>query len=159
MSLLAGRRVVMGQAADGAAAVQTSSEPRVPEKAGKLLRATRLQAQTIVIDGRLDEEAWMQADSIHDLVQLEPENMAPMTERTVVRVLYDDRHIYVGIHAYDGDPERIATGLVRRDDPPPADQLWVGFDPRHDHLTGYLFATSPRGLQRDLLLFDDVNLD
>lgn len=139
--------------------VDSRSEPAVPEKAGKVLYARRLAAQVIVLDGRLDDEAWARADSITDLLQMEPENMAPVTERTVVRVLYDDRHIYVGIYAYDSDPHRIATGLVRRDDLPPSDQLQIGLDPRHDHITAYTFGTTPSGLQRDLSIFDDVNFN
>ncbi len=157
-SLLTDRGELAGQAADGAAPY-LSNEPVVPEKAGKVLRAGSPGGQAIVIDGQLDEAGWARADSIEDLAQLEPENMAPITERTVVRVLYDDRHVYVGIYAHDRDPERITTGLVRRDDFPPTDQLSVGFDPRHDHLTGYVFSTNPNGLQRDFFLFDDVNFD
>ena len=150
-ALLAAPCTVAAQG-DGAAV----REPPVAEKAGKVLHATWLDDEVVVVDGLLDEAAWAVADSIDDLVQNEPANMAAPTERTVVRVLYDERHVYVGIHAYDSDPSRIATGLVRRDDLPPSDQLQIGFDPRHDHITGYIFGTNPAGLQRDISLTDDV---
>lgn len=154
VALLAGPASLAAQGDPGG-----SREPPVPEKAGKVLHAAPLGAEPLVVDGRLDEAAWASADSIDDFVQFEPVNLAPPTERTVVRVLYDDRHVYVGIHAYDGNPASIATGLVRRDDPPPSDQLQFGFDPRHDHISGYIFATNPAGLQRDFALSDDVTFN
>lgn len=136
-----------------------ADEPDVPEKRGKLLRALRLRGERPVLDGRLDDPAWAAADSIDDLVQWEPENMAPMSERTVLRVAHDDRHLYVAVRLHDREPSLITDGLGRRDDLPPSDVLFVGFDPRHDHLTGYIFGTNPSGVQEDATAFDDVRSD
>ncbi len=80
------------------------AEPAVPEKAGKELRAFRITGSSPQIDGRLDEEVWAAADAIDDLVQNEPDNMAPPTERTVVRVAYDERYLYVAVYSYMREP-------------------------------------------------------
>ena len=133
-------------------------EPAVPEKAGKELQAFRIRGTSPQIDGRLDEEVWAAADSIDDLVQNEPDNMAPPTERTVVRVAYDDRYLYVAVHSYMREPSQITTGLGRRDNFPPSDQILLSFDPRHDHLTAYTFGTNPSGVQRDFTYYDDTRL-
>ncbi|MDX9868600.1 MAG: DUF4838 domain-containing protein [Kiritimatiellia bacterium] len=53
-------------------------------------------AGTLALDGALDEEAWRQAQPVTGF--LTPEGAEP-TEQTRVRVLYDDRHWYVGIEA------------------------------------------------------------
>ena len=131
------------------------AEPAVPEKAGKELRAFRITGSSPQIDGRLDEEVWAAADAIDDLVQNEPDNMAPPTERTVVRVAYDERYLYVAVYSYMREPSQITTGLGRRDNLPPSDQILLTFDPRHDHLTAYTFTTNPSGVQLDRTWFDD----
>ncbi|MHC4108452.1 MAG: DUF5916 domain-containing protein, partial [Planctomycetota bacterium] len=138
------------------AAAQSDNEPDVPEKVGKELRALRITGDAPQIDGRLDDAIWAVADSIDDLVQWEPDNMEPMSERTVTRVAYDDRYLYVAVYCYDSEPSRIKGGFGRRDNPPLSDKLRVGIDPRHDHLTGYGFQTNPSGVFTDFRYFDDV---
>ncbi|MFP5260361.1 MAG: hypothetical protein ACLGJB_00465 [Blastocatellia bacterium] len=42
-----------------------------------------------------------------DFRQEEPTEGGPAPERTDVRVLFDDRDIYVGIHAFVSEPTRV----------------------------------------------------
>jgi hypothetical protein len=107
----------------------------------------------------LDDPVWARADSLDDLVQWEPDNMEPMSERTVLRIVYDERHLYVGVYCYDSETSQIGSGFGRRDDPPPSDEILIGFDPRHDHITGYVFGTNPSGVFSDFRFFDDVRSD
>src|SRR5437016_637610 len=80
------------------ASAQTSdAASAVPEKAGKQLRALRITGTPPRIDGELNDETWMAADAIDTLVQGEPDNMQPATERTVVQVAFDDRFLYVAV--------------------------------------------------------------
>jgi len=53
------------------------------------------------IDGRLDEAAWGAATPVTLGTQLDPDEGKPPTERTEVRVLYDDRILYVGVTCRD----------------------------------------------------------
>ena len=133
-----------------------SAEPDVPEKAGKFLRAFRITGNTPVIDGRLDEEVWARADPIDDFVQNEPDNQTAPTERTTIQVAFDNRHLYVAVRCDERDPALITAGLGRRDSQPPSDRISIALDPRHDHLTAYVFATNVSGVQRDFALFDDT---
>ena len=100
-----------------------SSEPDVPEKAGKELRAFRIETSPPTIDGRLDDVVWVTAMSIDDFVQEEPDNMEAPTERTVVQVAYDDEYLYVAVRAYTEDAALISTGLGRRENFPPSDRF------------------------------------
>lgn len=130
---------ILADATGGGALAQSpavSSEPVVPEKAGKELHALRIRGAAPLIDGRLNDEVWNHAQAIEDLVQEDPDNMKPPTERTVVQFAYDDRYLYVAAHCYARDPSQIRTGLGRRDNFPQSDVIAFGFDPRHDHLTG-----------------------
>src|SRR5262245_52036239 len=58
-------------------------------------------AELIKIDGRLDERAWSQAEAVADFRQQEPHEGEPATERTEVRLMFDDKNFYVGIQAFD----------------------------------------------------------
>ena len=131
-------------------------EPAVPEKAGKELRAHYVGETPLRLDGRLDEEPWHAAQSIDDMVQNDPDNMQAPTERTSVRILYDDRSVYVGVINYMRDPSKITTALGRRDTFPRSDSIKITFDPRHDHLTAYTFDSNPSGVQGDMTWFDDT---
>ena len=99
------------------------------------------------IDGRLDEEAWLQAAVVDDFVQQEPSEGDPATERTVVRILYDDAALYIGVEAYDTDPEGVIATEMRRDSPRLLDEdnFQVILDTFHDRRSGYMFVTSPLG--------------
>ncbi|MEO7157000.1 MAG: DUF5916 domain-containing protein, partial [Vicinamibacterales bacterium] len=139
----------------GPDAATRRSEPIVPEKVGKELQAFYVGQTPPRIDGRLDDEAWQTAQAIDDMVQNDPDNMKPPTERTSVKVLYDDRSVYVGVVNYMRDPTKITNALGRRDTFPRSDSIKITFDPRHDHLTAYTFDSNPSGVQGDMTWFDD----
>src|SRR5262245_48028826 len=62
------------------------------------------------IDGVLDEAVWKTATPIDKFVQQEPREGQPATDRTEVRVLYDSKHIYIGVYAHASEPV-IATEM------------------------------------------------
>src|SRR6185295_8729395 len=64
------------------------------------LKATRVET-LVVIDGRLDEAVWQSAQKAENFRQKEPEEGKPATERTEVRILYDNSAIYIGAKLYD----------------------------------------------------------
>jgi hypothetical protein len=134
----------------------SATEPAVPEKAGKILRAYRVTGSAPTIDGNLDDEVWTFAASIDDFVQNEPNNMAAPRDRTVMQIAYDDRRLYVAIRCFTTDVTAVTTGIGRRDNLPPSDLLRLSFDPRHDHLNAYVFETNPSGMQSDYLFYDDT---
>ncbi|HKH94359.1 MAG TPA: DUF5916 domain-containing protein [Gemmatimonadaceae bacterium] len=109
--------------------------------------ATQL-AGRVTLDGRLDEPDWAQAIPIGTLVQLDPDEGQPVSERTDVRILYDGEALYVGARLHDALPP--TRRLVRRDafvlD---SDWLTVAIDSYHDHLSAFRFSVNPSGVRRD----------
>ena len=99
------------------------------------------------VDGRLDEEVWVTAAVIEDFVQQEPAEGEPATERTVVRVLYDEQALYVGVEAFDSVPDKVIATEMRRDSPRLLDEdnFQIILDTFHDRRSGYMFVTSPLG--------------
>ena len=108
------------------------------------------------IDGRLDESAWRVATPVQLLLQREPVQGAPATERTEVRILYDDEHIYFSFRCYDAEPERIVANRMRRDaDLSENDHILLVLDTYGDGRGGFFFSTNALGARRDALLTDE----
>ncbi|MGD2153032.1 MAG: DUF5916 domain-containing protein [Gemmatimonadales bacterium] len=113
----------------------------------------------IRIDGRPEESAWRHAEPVTEFVQGEPVENAPAEEPTEVRVLFDEDALYVSARMWDGQPERIGTQLVRRDENGQYDYFELSLDPNSDRRTGYRFRVSAAGVQRDVYLYNDVRED
>src|SRR5690606_22703651 len=60
-----------------------------------LAEAVRAQGP-VHIDGRLDEPAWALAPVIDGFRQIDPDEGAPVSRRTEVRILFDDDALYIG---------------------------------------------------------------
>ena len=109
-----------------------------------------------VIDGRLDDDAWLGAPVISAFTQRDPDEGSPGTERTDVRVVYDDVAMYVGARLYDRQPA--TTRLGRRDmDLSSSDWFRVSFDSYFDRRTAYRFDVNPSGVRRDAILVGAVS--
>jgi hypothetical protein len=115
----------------------------------------------VSIDGRLDEGDWRSAKPGTDFIQRDPDEGKPATERTEIRVLYDDSAIYIGARMFDSEPAKIARRLTRRDGDTDgvADRIIIGFDPLHDHLTGAMFFVTAAGSIGDGVLYNDSDED
>ncbi|UCC71760.1 MAG: carbohydrate binding family 9 domain-containing protein [Gemmatimonadota bacterium] len=122
-------------------------------------QASRATPGTPEIDGELDEAAWALAELVTDFVQRDPEEGAPATERTEARVLFDDGSLYVGIRAYDSEPDKIIGQLTRRDQWSASDWLTVSIDSYYDRRTAFEFRVNPAGVERDMYRYDDTWAD
>ena len=99
------------------------------------------------VDGSLDEGVWLSAAVIDDFVQQEPSEGDPATERTVVRLLYDARTLYIGVEAYDSQPDGVIATEQRRDSQRLLDEdnFQIILDTFRDRRSGYMFVTNPLG--------------
>jgi hypothetical protein len=121
----------------------------------KALAAARAELGAPVIDGKLDDPAWSHALASDAFTQAFPKNGAAPSERTEVRVVYDDRAVYVGVRAFDSHPDELVDKLSRRDSDVETDFVAIGFDSRHSHSSAYVFGLSVAGVQYDSLFFND----
>ena len=116
--------------------------------------AVRLTAP-VSVDGVLSEEVWHNAYGVTDFKMRDPNEGAPPSQRTEVRVAYDDDAIYVGARCYDAHPESLLVRLSRRDVSVPADRFALYLDPYHDKRTGYYFLVNAAGTMFDGTLSND----
>ena len=105
-----------------------------------------------VIDGRLDDAAWDGAPEIDDFHQTSPGDGTPSTERTVVRVAYDDEYLYIAANLLDSEPSAIQAkqmiqGKLFHSD----DRFWVTIDSFNNKRNDYFFQVNANGVRRDAL--------
>jgi uncharacterized protein DUF5916/cellulose/xylan binding protein with CBM9 domain len=148
------------------AAYQQSSDVKPPDAQTEIAGTRRIRAvrtrDEIRIDGTLNEPAWSQAAPAVDFRQQEPNEGAPASEKTDVRVLYDDKNLYVGIRAFDSEASKInARELMRDASFSNDDKVEILLDTYHDRRNAYRFVVNPQGTQQDALITDEgrvVNL-
>ncbi len=133
---------------------QSDTLKRKPTPAAAV-HASRLQGNTITIDGVLSEASWSAAIPVTDLTQREPNEGASASERTDVRVVYDDDAIYVGARLYDRSPDSVMAQLARRDRIVSADRFLVFLDSYYDRRTGFFFGINAAGTLYDGTLYND----
>src|SRR5439155_1455394 len=120
-----------------------------PAGEGKVARAAHLRSQPPRIDGCLDDAAWSDAAPLSDFVQKVPTEGAPPSERTEVRILYDDAAFYVAARMYRADPRAIRRAVTRRDGDSDAEVLALSLDSFLDRRTAYSFSISSGGVRKD----------
>ncbi len=150
-------RTLLAAAACGAwlCAAAPVDAATVGENRDKAVTAARTTTPP-VIDGRLDEPAWAAAPADDRFRQSYPDDGLAPTERTEVRVLYDDDALYVGVRCFDTRPKEIVARLTRRDRKVESDVIGVSFDSRHDHASAYSFYLNAAGVQGDVLSYADT---
>ncbi len=119
----------------------------------RTLQASRTASP--VIDGIPDEVAWMQAEEATEFYQFEPREGMPASERSSVRILYDDEFIYIAGWLYDSEPSKIVRKLARRDDEVEVDAFTVMIDSYFDRKTAYVFGVNASGSQIDGIITND----
>ncbi len=116
---------------------------------GSELRAVRT-SQPVRIDGVLDEAVWREAPPITGFRQRWPADGAPASERTEVRVAYDDEAIYFGMIMFDSEPDRIMRSILHREGRiDKDDNIIIALDTYYDRRSAYIFEMNSFGTQDD----------
>ncbi|GAB3639923.1 carbohydrate binding family 9 domain-containing protein [Spirosoma arcticum] len=132
-------------------------QPVQPPKQIHAVRATG----PLTIDGRLNEADWQGAPATTGFFQAQPEQGKIPTNDTRIRVMFDNKNIYIGAFCPDSLGRRaLRVPDLRRDfDYFANDLVGVSFDPFRDQRNAQAFQTNPFGAQRDLLCADDALFD
>jgi hypothetical protein len=135
-------------------------QPAFPEPGAKSAVVTST-TDVITIDGVLDEPIWRAATPIGSLTQRQPQQSRPPTERTDVTLLYDRDYLYVGVVAYDSEPQRVIGTQMARDGSLSADdRVEILLDTFRDQRSAFYFATNPSGALVDgLVASGQLNAD
>ncbi|HIA49876.1 MAG TPA: hydrolase [Acidobacteria bacterium] len=104
-----------------------------------------------VIDGQvLEDPIWIAIAPVTGFTQTTPEEGAPASERTEVRIAYSTDTLFFGVICYDSDPSTIIVSDSRRDSPlSETDSFQIILDTYLDQQNGFVFGTNPSGLEYD----------
>ena len=118
----------------------------------------RLGGQQVIIDGLLDDEAWETVEWGGDFVGHQPDYKADPSQKTRFKILYDDKFLYVGVRAFDTEPDKIVERMSRRDG---FDGDWVeiNIDSYNDKRTAFSFTASVSGVKGDEYISNNGNFD
>ncbi|MGZ3898396.1 MAG: DUF5916 domain-containing protein [Flavisolibacter sp.] len=118
----------------------------------KTLNAVKT-VQPLHIDGILDDNAWKSAPVASGFVQNFPTYGIEASQKTEVRILYDNTAVYIGAYLHD-DPGQIRKQLTARDgeQQQDVDYFSVFFDTYHDQQNGFQFLVTPANVQTDAKL-------
>ena len=106
----------------------------------------------LLIDGRIDDEAWDLAEPITDFYQRETFEGLPATEPTHAWVLFDDTNLYLAFRAFDSDASRQKARAMFRDENVAGDDaVAVMIDAYNDHRSAVFLATNANGILFDML--------
>jgi len=126
-----------------------------PRGASATARAVRIH-EAPVIDGVLDEPMWAEIEPITDFVQRDPVDGGVPSERTEVRIAYDEDNLYFGFMMYDSEPEGIRAHVLQRGGMIGLDDhIVIGLDTFKDRRNGYIFEMNSFGTQDDALFTDE----
>ena len=106
----------------------------------KSLQATKTD-KLPKIDGNLDDVAWINIPEAGSFVQNYPAVGQPASQKTTIKVIYDNSAIYIGAYLYD-DPSLIRKQLTARDaeQQKDVDYFSVFFDTYNDNQNGFQFV-------------------
>jgi hypothetical protein len=130
-------------------------DKHIPEESG-IVTAVKVSTDAILMDGKLNEEIWQTASPATGFLQFEPLSGSHASEKTEVRVLYDEVNLYIGATLYDSYPEGIIADEMRMGaDLDRNDNFMIIVDTFHDHRNGFFFKTNPLGTKVEALAFDE----
>jgi hypothetical protein len=110
----------------------------------------------ITLDGILDEPDWADAMPVTGFIQREPYQGEPATEKTEVRLLYDEEALYIGVWAWDREPEKLIINSLKQDfSHRNSDGFSFYIDSFNDDRNSLGFYINPAGAKREMQSVDE----
>ena len=148
-----GKQVVvdldLGRAVDTDGLSETADNARRPDKP-PVMQAFELQTSPVIDGVVLGDPAWQGLIPASGFWQVQPNEGAAATQRTEVFIGFLDEALYIGLVAYDDNPDGIIVTDSRRDSGlDETDSFRVIIDGLLDKQNGFIFGTNPAGLEYD----------
>lgn len=107
---------------------------------------------TIEVDAHGSESWWQRATPIEGFTQESPETASPATQKSSVKVLYDNQALYVLAEMHDDQPDKILSELSIRDELFNAntDIFGIMIDAYQGGNSAMGFFASPKNIQADI---------
>ena len=106
----------------------------------------------IKIDAVLDETPWETADPAKDFWEYFPSDDIQAKQQSEIRMLFDDKQLYVGIKVYASGKDYVIPSLRRDFRAGGNDNISLLFDTFNDGTNAFFFGTNPYGVLREALI-------
>jgi len=144
---------IVGIVTLSAGTLADAQNPTPAQRTAKTVNIVRTDVPP-VLDGVLDEPVWQTAAIVDDLQQMLPNTGDEPTEKTMIRLLYDDDHLYVGARMYHERTPMLATRLRQGENYWGDDLFSVMLDTFNDQRNGYRFQVNSNGVRMEALFQD-----
>jgi len=116
------------------------------------------------IDGSLEDNCWEGIPTAKDFFQFVPYNGNPATEKTEVKIIYDNNAVYIAAKMFDSHPDSIYTTLTKRDAgfESETDVFMIQLSTFNDGINASIFMVTAAGVQTDIKVSnndEDLNWD
>jgi len=110
---------------------------------------------TIIIDGMVNEAVWNDIAPLN-IIQFSPNGGEQATQKTEIRITYNDKYLYLSGRLYDDEPDKIVANVKKRDHATKNTE-WSGFliDSYNDNENGLGFFVTPTGARFDVAISND----
>lgn len=108
--------------------------------------------QEIILDGRLDEPIWQEAEAAGNFWQYFPADSILARQQSEIKMLYDDTNLYIGITVQTAGRNFAIQSLRRDFGAGNSDNITLMFDTFNDGNNAFLFGTNPYGVLREGLV-------
>ncbi len=105
----------------------------------------------IMLNGKLDNPAWLLSQPVELLYEIVPGENTPAPQKTLVYTLYDEKNLYFGFRCFDTNPELIRAHITDRDNMFQDDFVFVAIDTYGDYQRYYELAVNPFGIKGDIM--------
>ncbi len=117
------------------------------------LKLDRIESE-IILDGLSDEPAWNDIKPL-PLTMYLPTFRGEHSERTEIRIAYDENYLYASGRFYDSEPNMIHTHSLYRDRTNNDDTFCLVVDTFNDKENALCFWTNPAGIRGDKAISND----
>jgi hypothetical protein len=108
--------------------------------------------EPITVDAVLDEAPWSQAEPAINFWQNFPTDSLQAKQQAEIKMLFDDRNLYVGIKVNSSNDQYIIPSLRRDFRASGNDNISLLFDTFNDGTNAFFFGTNPLGVLREALI-------
>lgn len=117
-------------------------------------------AQSIKIDGIINEQAWQESEVADNFFMVLPMDTSHARVRTEVRMTYDEKNLYLAATCFHAVPGPYYVESLRRDFTFVKNDNFILFiDPFEDQTNGFSFGVNAAGAQRDGIMYDGGTMD
>ena len=106
------------------------------------------------IDGNISDPAWELVPWSSDFTEFGPDNGNAPSHQTKMKILYDEKNLYVAFQLLNPEPEKIEKRLSRRDGFE-GDWVSIQIDSYNDKRTAFSFTVSAAGVKGDDFISND----